>query len=158
MRRALNDGDTYCVSSSSFILSYLPIGGRPRAARLFSRLVQCSLAWSDNFIAACLIFLDSVSSYHVKYLSSWSVQFMKNCGLWHLSKSGTSNLMFFRYWASGLNVFSMLRRLFLYGVLSCVYSTLLSLSSSVLRVSNLAFISVNIVQSARDSLGRCDAC
>ena len=95
---------------SSFILSHVVIGGRPRAARLFSRLVQYWLAWPDSFIAAYLTFLDSESSYHVKYLSSWSVQFMKSCGSWRPSKLGTSILMFFRYWASGLDVFSMLLR------------------------------------------------
>ena len=35
MRWALNDGDTYFVSNSSFILSHVSIGGRPRVARLF---------------------------------------------------------------------------------------------------------------------------
>jgi len=71
---------TYFVSNSSFIISHVSISGRPRIARLFSRLVQYYLAWSGSFIAAYLTFLDSVSSYHVKYLSSWSVQSIKSYG------------------------------------------------------------------------------
>jgi len=116
MRRALNNGGTYFVSISSFILSYVSIGGRPRAACLFSKLVQYWLAWPDSFIAAYLTFLHSVSSYHVIYLSSWSVQSMKSCESWRPSKLGTSILMLFRYWASGLDVFSVLCWLFLGGV------------------------------------------
>jgi len=146
MKRALNDGGTYFVFNSSFILSHVSISGRPRAACLFFRLVQYWLAWPDSFIAAYLTFLDSESSYHVKYLSSWSVQSMKSCGSWRPSKLGTSILMLFKYWASGLDVFLVLLcQLFLGGIWSHVDFTLVNLSSIVLRVSNLAFISANIV-------------
>ena len=119
MRRALNDSGTYFVSNSFFIPSHVSIGGRSRAARLFSMLVQYWLAWSNNFIVAYLIFLDSVSLYNVKCRSSWSVHFMKSCGSWCPSKLGTSILMFFRYWASGLDELSVLwHRLFPGGVWS----------------------------------------
>ena len=70
MRRALNDGGTYFISSSSFILFYMSIGGRPRDARLFLKLIQHWLAWLESFIAMYLTFLYSVSSYHVKYISN----------------------------------------------------------------------------------------
>jgi len=155
MRRALNNSDTYFVSSSSFILSHVSSGDRPRAAHLFCSVVQYWLAWPDSFIAAYLTFLDSVSSYHVKYLSSWSVQSMKSYGSRRPSKLGTSILMLFRYWVSGLDRLSvLLRRLFLGRVWPPVASTLVSLSSSVLRASSLAFILVNIAAIYWGSTGK----
>ena len=116
----LNDGGTYFVSSCSFILSHVSIGGRPRAARLFPRFIQYWLVWPDSFITTYLTFLDSINSYHMKYLFSWSVKSMKNCGSWRPSKLWTSILMLFRYWASGLDVLSvLLRRLFFRSLITC---------------------------------------
>jgi len=95
MRRVLNDGGTYFICTSSFIISYVLVGNWPQATRMFSRLVQYWLAWPDSFTVADLIFLTSLSC------TMWSTNLV---GVSNLEKVvGTSFLMVFRYWASGLD-------------------------------------------------------
>ena len=151
MRRALNDGGTYFVSNSSFIRSHMSIGGRPRVARLFSKLVQYWLAWPDSFFAAYLTFLGLVISYHVKHL--WVSNLWKVVGC-DVHQVGDINLDIFQILSIGLGGLSiLLHQFFLGGVWlsmgdsgdSCVAFTLVNLSLNVLRVSNLAFISANII-------------